>query len=479
MRTLIALTRSSRRARRGAGRSTVAAARSRARGRARRALAALLAEGRAESGVTLIEVIASTLIVALIVVGTLTGFGSAGRAIADERQRGQATLLAAQDEERLRGMNVTELGQLGTETSKISEGGTNFTIESKAQFVSASKETLACETSEAAASYIQTSSNVTWPQLTNSKGKREGVSQTSIVPIPTSYSVLVNVHNQANEPVEGATVKITGKASGAVSEQVTPSSGCVIFGALSDSEVTIGATKTGWINEKLETEPSPQEAKLSKTSIVPKTFVIAAPGVINAQFVSGVSGAAAQGDTFHVGHTGAPEKVVGTAGTYAASLLSPSPGVFPYQVAGSPPTASPYTVYAGECKENQPSLVNGTELKNPEVQVNPAATASVKVEVPLLNVVVDEGTTPDPNAEAKLTDACGYVRKMKTTSAGALEHPYLPYGKTKFCVSQVIGGARYTYKTEFTISAKAGYPSNGTPLTVNLTTSTYKFGPEC
>lgn len=477
MRDLNALTRSLRRARRWVGRSNAGSARAGRRfGRA--ALSRLLAEGRSEAGVTLIEVIASTLIVGLIVVGTLTGFGSAGRAIADERQRGQATLLAAQDEERLRGMNVTELGRFGVKTSEVSEGGTKFTIESKAQFVSASKETFACETSEAAASYIQTSSTVTWPQLTNSKGKREGVSQSSIVPVPTSDSVLVKVHNQANEAVEGATVKITGKESGAVSEQVTPVSGCVIFGALSDAEVTIAATKAGWINEKLETEPSPQEAKLSKTAIVSKTFVMAAPGLINAQFVSGASGAGAQGDTFHVGHTGAPEKVVGTAGSgYASTLLSSS--VFPYQTPGSPPTASKYLVYAGECEKSQPSLVNSTELTNPEVQVEPGAQASVKVEVPLLNLLVDEGAVADSKAEAKVTDACGSVRTMKTTSGGTLEHPYLPYGKTKLCVSQTIGTTRYSHTTEFTISAKAGYPSNGTPLVINLTATENKNGPAC
>ena len=433
-------------------------------------------DGSSESGIALIEVVASALIVALIAVGTLTGFDSAGRAVADERQRGQATLLAAQDEEQLRGMNVTELGTYGTKTHLIEEGGTKYTIESKTQFVSASEEKYTCETSGGKANYIQTTSYVTWPALkTISGGKREGVSQSSIVPVPTSESLLVNVHNQANEAVEGATVKVTGKKSGTTSEQTTPVSGCVIFGAMPDSEVTIVASKTGWINEKLEEESS-QEAQLSTTSLVNKTFVIANPGTINAEFVSASSGAAAQGDTYHVGHTGAPEKTIGSAGTYVSALQSSK--VFPYQTAGSPPTENPYTVYAGECSQTEPAIVNSGELKDAKVQVNPGAIASVKVEQPTINLVVDEGAVADGKAEAKLTDACGSVRTMKTTSSGALEHPYQPFGKTKLCLTQLVGTTRYTYSTEFTISAKAGYPSTGT-LTVNLTASGNKSASGC
>ncbi|HEU5481420.1 MAG TPA: hypothetical protein VFU90_16350, partial [Candidatus Tumulicola sp.] len=384
----------------------------------------------------MIEVVASALIVGLISVGTLTGFGNAGRAVADERQRGQATLLAAQDEEGLRGMNVTKLATYGTKVHTFKEQGTNYTIESKAQFVSASEEKYTCETSGGKADYIQTTSTVTWPALTTAKGKREGVSQSSIVPVPTSDSLLVNVHNQANEPVEGATVKVTGKTSGAVTEQTTPASGCVIFGAMADSQVTIVVSKLGWINEKLE-EQSSQEAQLSTTSLVSKTFVIASPGLINAEFVSAASGGAVLGDTYHVGHTSAPEKVIGAAGTYVSTLLSSK--VFPYQTPLPPPeNESVYTVYAGECGQTEPATL-GTGLKDGKVQVNPGATAAVKIALPAINLVVNEGTIADGKAEAKLTDACGSVRTMKTTSSGALEHPYQPFGKTKLCLAQKKG----------------------------------------
>jgi Tfp pilus assembly protein PilE len=445
------------------------------------AFAALAAEGRSESGVTLIEVVISSVLVAIIAIATLSGFDAAGRATADERQHNQATLLAGQDQERLRGMNVTELGRLGTTTSVEKIDGTNYTVTSEAQFVSAAKEEFACETSGGNADYLQTTSKVTWPAL----GSREPVSQSSIVTVPTSTSLLVNVRDQANEPVEGATVKVTGKSTGATVEQSTPSSGCVIFGALSDSEVDITGTKAGWINENLETEPAATEAQLSSVSLVSKTFVIANPGTLLVEFESAGNKAGVQGDTVYVAHTGAPEKVVGTAGAYSSTISVPT--LWPYQTAGSPPGESPYTVYAG-CKGLDPGLTASPnpitggkkEVNTPAPQVNPGLVTPVKVELPAVNVKVYEGESaskpglPDAGAEAKLT-FCGTSRVMKTTSTGALEYPYQPYTKLTLCLTQVFGTQRYKFSTEVSNLARAGTPL----LTVYMKTLAYKSTTGC
>ncbi|HUA73405.1 MAG TPA: hypothetical protein VL988_01455 [Solirubrobacteraceae bacterium] len=432
----------------------------------RRALAALLDERASESGVSLIEVVISALLVAVIVVGTLSGFDTAGRAVGDQRQRNQATLLASQDQERLRGMNVTELGRYGSNTYALNESGgeyktgeqgTKYTVESKARFVSAAKEAFSCET-ESSADYIQTSSQVTWPALGSGASKREAVSQSSIVPVPSSNSLLVNVVNQLNEPIEGATVKVTGKTSGGKYEQLTPESGCVIFGALADTEVTIVAAKSGWINQELETEPS-QEAQLSTTSLVKKEFALASGGSLKAEFESNGVTSGVQGDTVYIAHTSTPEKVVGTAGTYVSSLTA-SP-LYPFQTPGTPPGESRYTVFAGECSSSDPVKVN-TALKDPIVQINPGSVTTAKLEVPQIKTEVWEGSSStakgaaDSKAEVKLTDACGTSRVMKTSS-GLLERPYQPYGKTKLCASQTIGSSKYKYSTEFTVTAKTGY----------------------
>ncbi|HEX3872428.1 MAG TPA: hypothetical protein VHV77_18415 [Pirellulales bacterium] len=431
----------------------------------RRLLQTLASEGGSESGVTLIEVVISAMLVAIIAVATLTGFDTAGRATADERQHNQATLLAAQDEERLRGMNVTELGRLGTVTSSAKEGGTTYTIQSKAQFISAAKEEEACETSGANADYIRTTSNVTWPAL----GSREAVSQSSIVPVPTSTSLLVNVRNQLNEGAEGATVKVTGKTTKTTVEQTTPASGCVIFGAMADSKVEVTATKVGWVNEDGEENPPATEVALSKTALVTASFPIAQPGAILAEFQS--AGTPVQGDTFYAAHTSYEGPTVGgTAGAYASTATLE--GLFPFATPGSPPGESPYTAYAGECStENNAELVASPnnvvggkkEVTDRLVQVSPGATTTVKVEVPQVKIEVFEGSAAgskqgsrDGNVEVNITN-CGVSRVMKTTSLGALEHPYQPYTKKlKLCFTQVINRQRYKTTIEVANTARAG-----------------------
>lgn len=451
----------------------------------RRALAALADERASEAGVTLIEVVISALLVAVIVVGTLSGFDTATRATAKERQRNQATLLAGQDEERLHGMNVTELGRYGTKSYALNESGaefktgekgTRYTVESKAQFVSAAKEEFACEVSGGSADYIQTTSKVSWASLTKQNNEPEAVTQSSLIPVPTSTSLLVNVRNQANGNVQGATVKVVGEASGTTYEQTTPESGCVIFGALPDKKVKITATKAGWINEKLESEPAATEAQLSTTSLVTKTFAIANPGSLLVEFQAAGGGASVQGDTVYVAHTGAPEKQIGTAGSYSSTIAVPT--LWPYQTAGTPPGSSPYTVYAG-CKETNPATISKGEVATPAPQVEPGAATTVKVELPAVNLKLYEGSSssspgsPDSAAEAKLT-FCGSSRTMKTT-AGALERPYQPYVKLTLCLTQVIGGQRYKYSTEVSNTTRAG----ATVGPLYMSSSTYKSTTGC
>jgi Tfp pilus assembly protein PilV len=434
---------------------------------------------KSDTGLSLIEVIASALIVGLIAIGTLTGFASADRASANSRQHSQALLLATQNEERLRGMNVTELGRLGAKTlPTITENGTVYTIEEQAHFVSVAKEEFACEASPATADYIQTTSNVTWRSLGNT-GSTQSISQSSLIPVPASTSLLVNVRNQVNEPVEGATVSVVGKTSGS-NQQNTPASGCVIFGALPESKVNVTATKAGWVNEQNEQEPAAQEVTLSTTSLVTEGFVIAEPGSVEAQFKSG-STTGIQGETIYVAHTGLNKGV--TAGTANSPVTSVrASGLFPYATPGNPPGENQYTVYAGDCEANDPHKASSSVMDR-AAQVTPGGVKSVEVELPEVRVSVYEGTSSsspgslDNNAEAKITNVgCtgSTVRVMKVVS-GALERRYQPYGKLKLCVSQVFSGTRYTYSGEFANAAPAGVTLNA----VYLKSSTYKGGAQC
>jgi len=458
-----------------------------------------------QSGFTIVEVIVSALMVGLIVTATFTGFDAAARSSASERAHAQATQLAQQDEDRLRGLTTATLGQLGTvETlradggacvEKLSStyyyynktntafcektelagkayGGTVFTVKSSASYVAASKETLTCETSGGTADYLRTSSSVTWPSL----GSHPPVTQSSIVTNPATTALLVTVQNQNNEPVEGATVTVTGASTNAV--QTTPAAGCVIFGGIADKSVEVGVSKASWVDHQGKSPPPKKTMTLSAVSLTEAKFTVGEPGSIVAEFESNGSTIGVTGDTFYALQNeiaSPPDFVGGTAGTYGSSAAVA--GLFPFVTPGKPATKNPYTAFAGDCEANSPAKVTEKteKLSGRAAQVEPGGSTTVKLEVPKVNMTVWEGETEAKKekelensesakvinkecsaASAQNLEKVPYEHKV-TISKGKLEPAYWPYAKElELCVVGKLGANYYKSKTTFANSAKAG-----------------------
>lgn len=465
----------------------------------------------AQDGFMLIEVMISAMLVALIAVATFDGFSVTQRATGDERAHAQATVIAQQDEERLRGMTAPQLGQLGTgSTHTVAENGvcveqvsatwryftgattsfcekssaysgtytgTVFTVTSSARYVTAAKESFTCETSGGTADYIQTTSSVTWTAL----GSRPAVSQSSLVSLPSGSGLEVKVKNQNEEPVSGATVTATSATS-----QITPSSGCVIFGGLAEKTVSTDASKSNWVDHNGKSPPPAKSVTLSPTSLSTEEFTIAEPGAILPQFMTQASGkeVTAQGDTFVALQTGisAPDFFVGgVAGMYKSS--SELPGLFPFVTPGKPTgTPNPYTVFAGDCEANNPAIVtaSGEKVSDRTAQVEPGGMTIVKVEVPAVNVTVKSGSgtgsegTPVTSTSAKIINseckgvaAQNYASGVTYTrsvalSGGALEAQYQhqPFAKKlELCVAAKESSKYYENSFSLTNTAKAGTTS--------------------
>lgn len=442
-----------------------------------------------ESGITLIEVVISALLVGLIAAGTITGFATAGKATYDERAHAQATICAQQDEERLRGMSAVKLGALekeGTETRKVTENcetytegsgytGTVFTVTSYATYYTetSSGAVEACTSESGNANYLRTVSSVTWPGL----GSRPPVTESSQVSTPLSAALLVKVRNQLAEPVEGATVSIVNSTSGVNLSQTTGAAGCVIFGTVNANTVTLTVSKLGWVRSN--GREFTKSIKVSGDSTTKETVEIGNAGQISVVFKTN-SGASTTGDTFIAFQNGIPEApyfmLEGTAGTYAGEVTSPKL-LFPFQsvpVAPSKtPGENPYVVYAGDCEANNPETYG---IKAEKAQVEPGgSTLQVPVEEPSVSMTVYKGTTTASGvaagAEVKITNTgCKsitpvnyssnetYARVSSVSISGHLEHEAQPYGAFELCIAakEAVSGKYYKYTTTFTNKAKAG-----------------------
>jgi Tfp pilus assembly protein PilX len=448
MRTISARLRVSRRSSIGRpGRALVRVHRTliRAHGRflpARRSLAS-------ETGDTLIEVLVSAILVALIVVALFNGFDVTSRATASERSRAQADALAQQAEDQLRGLPLSSLIKLETEprVEEVTQNGTKYKITSTAQYVSDATATASCNSSAASASYLRTTSTVTWASL----GVRKPVAESGIISPPPGSALIVQVTNAASEGVGGMTVTATGPAPAATSETLTTAAnGCAIL-ALLPGEYSINVKKTGYVDQNWYTESekdpsSTHSVYLTAESAVKQPYRFDRAGTLEVKFTESVANEG--GDSFvafNSGMTSIPTfRHIGTLGTYEKVVKSKAE-VFPF--------TGKYSVYAGTCEANNPQTVNPKNSEPPKVSVPLGGIGTVTVTQPPINIRVMSGTKAGEKTEGvKVENAtgtlvepkheesaehngCGETRKFASTPKGGLPHPGMPFGEYTLCVT--------------------------------------------
>lgn len=382
----------------------------------------------------LIEVMISALLVALIVVATLTGFDVTNRATADERSHAQATVLAQQDEDRLRGLQVSQLSGI-SETREVIYNGTHYTIKSTAKFVSDASGTESCTAAAASADYIQTVSEVGWPALKS----RPKVVETGLIAPRLGGSLLVQVFDASGNGVPGMTVKATGPApSIGLETGTTNAKGCVVFGSVEPGEYKVTTLQTGYVEKNGNSEPpsSEQGATVINGSTTKKEFQFDKGGELTVSFAGGPP---AEGDTWVAFNTGLTTfrsfPTVVEKEKYYPTVTSPKT-LFPF--------SSPYVVYAGSCESDDPHAINNA-IKDPEVTVPAGSLANATVTVPPIKIKVYSGKSKASqgklieNAVARLEDTgCKTIRESKTNVTGSLPHPGVPFGKYSLCIT---GGA--------------------------------------
>ncbi|HEY2535788.1 MAG TPA: carboxypeptidase-like regulatory domain-containing protein [Solirubrobacteraceae bacterium] len=426
----------------------------------------------------LIEVLISSLLVALIAIATFNGFDVTQKVTQDERAHNEATTLAQQDEERLRGMPVSELELVGTKTRTVTEGTAAYTITSTAQFVtvgSNNEDELTCTAEKGSANYIQTTSSVTWSAL----GKqRKTVSQSSNVRVPTSTSLKVSVLNRNNEGVSGAKVEVFDPKTASVrtAEATTSSSGCVTFGGLAEGEAKIVVSNGEWIDHSGNKTPE-KTVSITKTLAEAK-FTLESPGAMRAEFTTNGLEHSISSFTFFTLQTelaSPPDYVGGIAST--ATTNSTLTNLFPFVTPGKPWKENRYTVYAGDCEKNNPVEVSGGEIKEaPSVQLEPGQTKSIKVEAPEIKLTALDGSSsgapgnPFTSTSAKVNNIecktaaaqnykiVPYEHEVKIVN-GALTTPYLPYAKQlELCAVEYVESSKKYFKNTmtFTNTKKAG-----------------------
>lgn len=388
-----------------------------------------------QDGFTLIEVIISSFMVGLIVVGTFTGFQVADQSTAHDRLHDEAAVLAAQSQDQLRSApaSALELLAVSAHTHTQVADGVTFSIKQEARFVGGPEGSTGCSVNEHKAQVtnaLRITSTVSWP---NSKGTAQPVVETGVVTPPTGSALEVDVGN-APAPtagVAGVTVIVKYKAAGSETvstlEGVTPAAGCIVFGAIPSTAATVEIPElVGFVTPSGGQSVKPEEEVLAPNTTTYDAVTYQRGGAIIATFMYNKS------NTYtHLNNKNVPEtetvipsdtfvaasadmktppnyEVGSTRGELiiASGLYEPIPGVpvakppFTYQPEVTSPETSRYPqgnlfpfpesegegsweVYAGDCKANDPETLKVPGVSVERKWITPGAPQTTFKEVPL------------------------------------------------------------------------------------------------
>jgi Tfp pilus assembly protein PilV len=429
-----------------------------------------------ERGSILLEALVSGILLVIAAVGVFSAFEAGTRASAEERHRAQAEGLAQADLARLRTMRISALANLH-QTKVVTIEKTAYTVESEAAFQTDSTGTASCAKASAKADYIMVKSTITWPSL----GSREPVEEQSLVAPPNgsisahSGSLAVQIENAENGGVQG--VELNGTGAG-VFAGVTGANGCAIFGDLPAGNYTLNVSGPSLVDKNGEA-PKPQSTSVVEESTNTLALQYDFGGSVTAKFQTRVDGelVPSSADSVVAFNSGMQKaKAFGTLGTRSAEVTATP--LFPF--------TSAYSVYAGTCEQNDPSLTGKESLPESAIAepvVSAKGTTTVTIELPALHLTSWSGTQAEPGtpvsgaevkvADVKCTPEKPAVRTFTTNAEGELPDPGLPFSTYDVCVSD---GTKHVSVAELDVPAKVEEMTVGTTLSVFLGASGAEIG---
>jgi Tfp pilus assembly protein PilV len=482
----------------------------------RRRLSAACADGEplrphlqpsGEHGFLLIEVIISALLVGVIVVGTLTGFGVIDRSTTATREHSEATLLAAESQEALRTDPASAFVKLSQSALQYTRtvGGTTYTITQSANFIGGEKGSGTCsatETTRKSTNSVRIASTVFWTEPNSKPGP---VIESGIVTPPTGSALEVDVANGAPGTIGTAGVTAIVKYtpiethSTATVVGTTGTAGCIVFGGIPATSASVEipeqsgyVTPTGklnWLTKEVEIAPN-----LTTHYLVP----FARGGRIEAHFTyenqTTYLGKPVEGDTFVVANNlmqEPPDFEVGSSSIHYELGGEQIATVIPSQYVAAlatTPTGSKYStgdlfpfpeseweVYAGDCPENNAGVLTKHVVANGKGPVAAGERTVVNIPMSLLTLNVYNGTGPKnekglastqypvtitnlkcatatPNNETEVN-----IKHNQTTStSGHLEHFFQPFGAFELCLQN---GARLDKVQYSVLTTNSAAPS--------------------
>jgi Tfp pilus assembly protein PilV len=376
-----------------------------------------------EDGLMLIEVLFSSLIVALIAVGTLMGVNAAQRTSISERDHNQAIALASESQEALRTAPASTFDAANNKYEHVYKktiGGETYTITQAASFLNNAGESTSCSatnTSRQETNSLRFASTVTWPQQV--AGKRAPITESSVTTPPTSSALEVDIGNYptptAGVPGFTSTIKYyaNGSSTASTLSGTTEATGCVVFAGVPATSATVEVSeKTGYVTPAGETKWPVKEVSIAPNYTTHDPITFNEGGAIKAEFTYG--GLSTREHTKNTGGEKISENVTSDGFVVYNELMQSTPN-FEAATAEHTTTAGLYTPVFGKAASTSwlAAITTPAEGQSPQGNLFPFPAPGA------WKVYAGACTANDPHTfNAALTDSTGYVTGGKTTAVG-------------------------------------------------------------
>jgi prepilin-type N-terminal cleavage/methylation domain-containing protein len=348
-----------------------------------------LPSARSDSGFSMIEVIVSAAVLALVALAVLSGIDGATSATGRERARSVAATLAESDQERLREMPVEQLASYTTTNTPVTVGKATYNVASRVEWVHDSTGgTASCANDTTQSDYLHITSTVT----SNIVGSRTAPVQIHSIVAPnieystTHGSLAVKVVDHNGLPVSGLAVTLAGAA--APLPQTTNAQGCALFQMIPAGDYTMALNNVSMVDHNgntLATAPATVSAGLLTLSTMEYDYA----GTVNTTIESyqpGTSNVITSYATRVSAVNGADLSMLRNIPD-AAPSATPMSG---YTASKLYPFSTSYSFFSGTCRYSNPTNdsanANYFATYPGAVQAPAGGTVGVKIRQPPLNV---------------------------------------------------------------------------------------------
>lgn len=408
---------------------------------------------RSEGGFALVEVMVSAVLLVVIALATYPVIDqSAGRS-SSNRARAVAVSLAEQDQDRMRAMPWATLETLGESNPKTSNG-INYTIASKAEYVSDSSGVFKCASDTGGQQYLLITTVVTWPNM-NGVDPVKLESYVSPNVAQGDFGSVTATLNKANgDPLQGITVTVAGQS------RVTNENGCAQWTKLAPGQVTLSfGPNTGYYTKTYQNSVS-ESFNVKAGDSSNKSYTYDRLSTFTGTLKRLSDNANSRWPTVRLVGGGLTwDRPSSTNTTNLASLNEAQMGNYSTSVTGYFPDRDGYKIYAGKCDGNNPE----TYLSNfyatypagvsaPPVPGQPNALTAFtrKVTIDVKKTTTGEGgvLTAYPFIEIKpvspMTANCeGIPRRQMAANTGQVTQP-LAYTESRNTANNANAPGAYT-----------------------------------